>query len=173
MKKIPGVTIRKARARDLLHLMVLEDNFSVSERWHSDEIENYLNQSLRDDKTPLLIAFGKAVAGTPAPAGYCLGDIGPSGRADICSLVVAPEFRHRKLGSELLNRICKSLRNAGARQVFLQVKIDNKAAIRLYEGAGFVKSKILRGYYDGVDGMEMQSDLAPLPARRECMKRMP
>jgi ribosomal-protein-alanine N-acetyltransferase len=45
--------------------------------------------------------------------------------------------------------------------VFLEVRVDNKAAKALYEGFGFTPLRIRRGYYDGgrVDAVEMRLPL--------------
>jgi ribosomal protein S18 acetylase RimI-like enzyme len=48
------------------------------------------------------------------------------------------------------------LRRRGVVRLRLTVKVTNEAAIRLYEGYGFQKSRIVRGYYeDGADGWRM------------------
>ena len=157
MKKIPGFTIRKARVKDIECLNTLEENFSAEEGWNLGEIDDYLKKSTRSKKTPLMIAFEKAArGGGPVPAGYCLGEMNGRRTGEICSLVVDKAFRGRGLGAELLDRVCKSLRDAGAQSIILQVKADNATAIHLYKGAGFKRVKVLYGYYDGIDGVEMR-----------------
>ena len=162
MKKFSGA-IRNARAGDIQSIIDLERNFSADESWHPGEIEHYLEKSTLRNKTPFIIAFGRAANGNMAPAGYCLGDMKRS-KGEICSLVVDKAFRGRRLGRDLLDRICNSLRKEGARTIFLQVKESNDAAINLYESAGFVKTKILRGYYDGKDGVEMKCSYKGKPS---------
>jgi ribosomal-protein-alanine N-acetyltransferase len=50
----------------------------------------------------------------------------------------------------------RRLRRRGVVRLRLTVKVTNEAAIRLYEGYGFQKSRIVRGYYeDGADGWRM------------------
>lgn len=162
MKKFSGV-VRSARVGDIQSIIDLEQNFSAEESWYPGEIEHYLEKSTRRNKTPFIIAFGRASNGNRPPAGYCLDDMKRS-RGEICSLVVDKPFRGRKLGRELLNRVCDSLRNEGAKTISLQVKEDNDAAICLYESAGFVKTKTLRGYYNGKDGVEMKCSYKSKPS---------
>ena len=52
-------------------------------------------------------------------------------------------------------------RRRDATEVFLEVRVDNEAAMSLYEGFGFTPLRIRRGYYDGgrVDAVEMRLPL--------------
>lgn len=61
-----------------------------------------------------------------------------SHRRHLVSTWVAPEARGRGLGSELVSAVVGWARAAGASQVTLWVVDDNRPAIALYEGAGFV-----------------------------------
>ena len=46
------------------------------------------------------------------------------------------------------------LARAGAGRVFLEVRADNRAATALYEGLGFTRTGLRRGYYrDGADAL--------------------
>jgi ribosomal protein S18 acetylase RimI-like enzyme len=50
----------------------------------------------------------------------------------------------------------RRLRRRGIGRFHLMVKVTNRTAIRFYEGYGFHKSRIVRGYYeDGADGWRM------------------
>jgi [ribosomal protein S18]-alanine N-acetyltransferase len=50
----------------------------------------------------------------------------------------------------------------GAREAFLEVRVDNTAARSLYRGEGFEEVGLRRGYYDGgrVDAVTMRKNLA-------------
>lgn len=56
----------------------------------------------------------------------------------LVSTWVAPEARGSGLGSELVAAVVQWARAAGASEVTLWVVDENRAAIALYEGAGFV-----------------------------------
>jgi ribosomal-protein-alanine N-acetyltransferase len=69
----------------------------------------------------------------------------PWGR--VYALAVHPDARGRKLGALLLDQMIDALHQAGAGRIFLEVRPDNHAAIRLYEKAGFVTCQQLPNYY--------------------------
>jgi ribosomal-protein-alanine acetyltransferase len=81
----------------------------------------------------------------------------PWGR--IYALAVHPDGRGRKLGARLLKEMIAALRGRGAKRIFLEVRTDNHAAIKMYERAGFVPCKTLANYYAaGVDAIRMSLD---------------
>ena len=53
----------------------------------------------------------------------------------------------------------------GAREAFLEVRVDNPAALALYEADGFARVGLRPGYYDGgrVDAVTMRRDLTEVP----------
>lgn len=59
--------------------------------------------------------------------------------AYIQTIEVAPAFRGRGIGGELLGRMQDTARAAGALVLWLHVDAENVAAIRLYETHGYVK----------------------------------
>ncbi len=67
--------------------------------------------------------------------------------AYIQTVEVAPEFRRRGIGAELLRRIEDSARSAGAGSIWLHVDAENSAAIRLYERRGYARRGREEHYY--------------------------
>jgi ribosomal protein S18 acetylase RimI-like enzyme len=61
----------------------------------------------------------------------------PPVAAYIATLEVAPEFRNRGIGGDLLRRLEASAQNAGAALMWLHVDAENAAAIRLYESHAY------------------------------------
>lgn len=73
---------------------------------------------------------------------------GPDGvEAYIQTIEVAPHQRRRGIGGELLGRIERSARDAGARLIWLHVHEDNASAQRLYEEQGYVRAGREEHYY--------------------------
>ncbi|HKF46753.1 MAG TPA: N-acetyltransferase [Terracidiphilus sp.] len=61
----------------------------------------------------------------------------PDRSAYIQTIEVAPDFRRRGIGAELLNRVEESARSAGAAEIWLHVDVHNEPAIRLYQSSGY------------------------------------
>jgi ribosomal-protein-alanine N-acetyltransferase len=62
-----------------------------------------------------------------------------------------PEFQTRGLARMLLEQVIKALRDEGAESLFLEVAVDNPAALRLYEIVGFRKAGRRKAYYSRKD----------------------
>jgi [ribosomal protein S18]-alanine N-acetyltransferase len=67
--------------------------------------------------------------------------------AYIQTIEVTPLRRGLGTGSELLRRVESSAGAAGARRIWLHVDAENSAAIRLYEGRGYVHQGREEHYY--------------------------
>jgi ribosomal-protein-alanine N-acetyltransferase len=66
---------------------------------------------------------------------------------EIENVVVAPEQRHRGLGSALVRELAQEAGRSGAVSVLLEVRESNAAARRLYEKIGFNQIGRRRDYY--------------------------
>ena len=78
------------------------------------------------------------------------------GMAWIATLGVVPEYRRRGIARQLLLECEKLLQAARLR---LCVRLDNTAAIRLYEQEGYARVGIWTKYYnDGGDALVMEKD---------------
>lgn len=67
--------------------------------------------------------------------------------AYVQTLEVLPEARGQGAGAELLKRMDESATAAGAEAIWLHVDAENRAAIRLYEKAGYEPRSKHRDYY--------------------------
>lgn len=74
------------------------------------------------------------VDGVPAACGHAVADGSLCG---IFDLAVRPEFQRRGLGRRLLHALAGWGANQGASRSWLQVAPANRAALRVYEAAGF------------------------------------
>lgn len=68
--------------------------------------------------------------------------------AEILTVGVVPTVRRRGIARELLAALLDAAVRAGAREVYLEVRIDNDAARSLYASEGFTELGVRRGYYD-------------------------
>jgi len=68
-------------------------------------------------------------------------------QAELGNLAVAPGCRRRGLGKRLLDWALEEARERGTERIFLEVRVSNRAAQRLYERYGFVQVGLRRRYY--------------------------
>lgn len=101
-----------------------------------------------------------------APDGALLGWAGAmvvGGTAEILTVGVIPEARRSGVARLLLADLLAQAIRRGATEVFLEVRVDNVAALALYASDSFERVGVRRGYYDGgrVDAVTMRRDLDP------------
>lgn len=79
----------------------------------------------------------------------------------IVSIAVREAYRGKGIGTTLMTMLLKALREVqGAEEAFLEVRVSNEPALRLYHKLGFVIVKRLQSYYlDGEDAYLMAKKL--------------
>ena len=73
-------------------------------------------------------------------------------RAEINQIEVLVSHRNCGKASKLLDKMISLV----DKNITLEVKIDNNAAINLYKKYNFVEKAIRKGYYNGIDGILME-----------------
>jgi ribosomal-protein-alanine N-acetyltransferase len=86
-------------------------------------------------------------------SGYAIMSIAAS-EAHILNLCVHPNVRRLGFGRRLLTSLLAKARDAAAKQVFLEVRPSNAAALALYRSLGFEEIGLRRAYYQARDGRE-------------------
>jgi ribosomal-protein-alanine N-acetyltransferase len=74
--------------------------------------------------------------------------------AHILNLSVEPGFQGRGFGGHMLNHLKKDAREQGARQMFLEVRESNRAAMQMYLNHGFNEVGRRWNYYPTAAGRE-------------------
>jgi len=84
------------------------------------------------------------------------------GQADVLTLAVAEDRWGRRIGAALLDGLLAEAARRGCTEVFLEVRVDNDRAQRLYRGRGFTEIGIRRGYYQpsGTDALVMRLSMS-------------
>ena len=78
--------------------------------------------------------------------------------AELLRISVHPDQRRNGLGRRLLEDFLSQAFSRGARRCFLEVRIDNQAAIGLYTELAFQSTGVRRAYYsDGCDAQLMET----------------
>ena len=99
------------------------------------------------------------------PSGFALGRVaGPE--AELLSLAVRPAEQGKGLGRQLLRQYEAEARRRGATEAFLEVAVDNDAAIHLYRSEGYADAGWRKDYYEGPTGAKLsclvlRKELAP------------
>lgn len=81
--------------------------------------------------------------------------------AQVMTIGTDERFQGRGLGRLMLESLLDRARTVGAAVVLLEVRVDNDAAIHLYESVGFERLGKRRGYYQpgNIDAWTMRLDL--------------
>lgn len=74
--------------------------------------------------------------------------------AHVLNLGVAPALQRRGLGRMLLDGLAESARGQGAVSMWLEVRVSNARAIKLYASSGFAEVGRRRNYYLCANGRE-------------------
>jgi ribosomal-protein-alanine N-acetyltransferase len=74
--------------------------------------------------------------------------------AHVLNLCVDPLLQGRGWGRRMLDHLMKLARGASCVIVLLEVRKSNKAALKLYEGVGFQRLGVRKGYYPARQGRE-------------------
>jgi ribosomal-protein-alanine N-acetyltransferase len=126
------------------------------EAWAPDQ----LAQLLAGPGVFALIALDEA----DEPVGFTLGRVAAD-EAEILSITLLPGQRRQGGGRRLLDALVARSAAAGAASLFLEVAVDNPAALALYRGAGFQEAGRRKGYYKvgdtAVDALVMRLELTP------------
>ncbi|MBU7024280.1 MAG: ribosomal protein S18-alanine N-acetyltransferase, partial [Theionarchaea archaeon] len=78
----------------------------------------------------------------------------------IVSLAIHPAWRNKGVATQLVEEICRILKEKGKKRVKLEVRVSNKAGLNLYKKIGFEKQKIVQDYYEnGEDAVLMKRRL--------------
>ena len=94
-----------------------------------------------------VVEFGGALVG------YRVMMFGP-GEAHLLNLSIAADWQRRGFGRHLLLASIHDARRADAQTLFLEVRPSNAAGISLYEGIGFKRIGVRKGYYPARGGRE-------------------
>ena len=149
--------IRPARLNDLDGLLALEEVFPT------DRLERRsFRHAVKSPTTDLLVAEGDQ-----GLAGYVLVQRRRNApMAHLNSIAVRPGAAGKGLGRQLLEAAEAQAVANGCKRLRLEVRPDNAAAQRLYEGHGYRRFETVDDYYeDGEAAWRYEKDLSPPSTR--------
>lgn len=145
MTAAPQLTVRPVRGTDLLRIAEIEEA-SFADPWPVELVAVELVH-------PQAILLAAHRVGAPV-AGYAAFRHG-GGEAELLRLAVDPAERRQGLAQALVEAGLERLRaQGGIEACHLEVRVDNHAAIAVYEVLGFAQTGRRRGYYrDATDAL--------------------
>ena len=157
--------LRDADADDLDAIMAVEHAVFPRDAWSRESMLAELSAK----HTRYLVAFDQSAPGDLLAYAGLLAPRGAA-QADIQSVAVVENARRRGLARTLVQTLIAEARDRGAREIFLEVRVDNPNAQSLYDSLGFERIAVRKGYYqpDNVDGAVMRLDI-PSPKTRPAV----
>ena len=139
--------IRRMRWWDIEAVTALEDAL-FDDAWSPEMFWNELAQG--DTRTYVVATEGDEVVGYAGLAEM-------PDEAYVQTIAVAPAHQRRGLGARLLTHLLDDAKRRGSPRVGLEVRVDNKPAIAMYEAFGFQPIAVRKRYYQpsGVDALVM------------------
>jgi [ribosomal protein S18]-alanine N-acetyltransferase len=163
-----SVVLRPMARVDLPAVARLEVALFGEEAWSADMLATEL---AGEPARYYLVAADDGVI-----AGYA-GMLAPGGgQADVLTVGVAHDRWGQGIGAALVRNLLAEAARRGCTAVFLEVRVDNDRAQRLYRRHGFDGVGIRRGYYQpsGTDALVMRHTIAPAaPAAADRRGRAP
>jgi ribosomal-protein-alanine N-acetyltransferase len=108
------------------------------------------NLFLSEFRSPLVSTLMVALANDPFPRrviGYIVFWLVKE-EMHILNLAAAPEQRRQGVAKKLVLAALKRAYQQGATRAFLEVRVSNEKAQKLYSNLGFTGTSVRRGYYD-------------------------
>ena len=162
-----SVVLRPMSLHDISAVAVLERDLFGVEAWSPELLAGEVTAD--PVSRYYLVAEDKGVV-----TGYGGLMAQPGGQADVLTLAVAADRWGEGIGSALLDGRLAEAERRGCTEIFLEVRVDNDRAQRLYRRRGFTDIGIRRGYYQpsGMDALVMRLVLAA-PGRRGRLRGKP
>ncbi|MGN1372485.1 MAG: ribosomal protein S18-alanine N-acetyltransferase [Candidatus Coproplasma sp.] len=142
--------IRRCKFEDILAVAELEKQCFSGESWGYGTLAS----SFENSQYSMFVAEeGGEVAG--------YGCISVSfENCDLENVLVAEEYRRSGVGRRILNELISEAKSRGAENMFLEVRVSNAPAMRLYLSSGFIGVYARSRYYsDGEDCLVMKKSL--------------
>jgi ribosomal-protein-alanine N-acetyltransferase len=142
MKPSEAARIRRMAAGDVSRVMEIAASLAGAPGWPRAA---YL-AALNGESVPRRIAL---VAENPASghvAGFAIASL-VTPEAELETIAVVRDWQRRGWARELFAALAGELRQAGAAEVMLEVRVSNLPALALYGALGFTESGRRRGYY--------------------------
>ncbi|MGN0804588.1 MAG: ribosomal protein S18-alanine N-acetyltransferase [Candidatus Coproplasma sp.] len=144
------MTIRNCKFEDILSISELEKLCFKGEDWSYKTLVSLFENP---NYTMLVAEEGGEVIGYGCICVVCEN-------CDLENVLVAEEYRRSGIGKTLMNALIQNAEERGAEKIFLEVRVSNAPAMRMYLGLGFKGVYARSRYYsDGEDCLVMCKEL--------------
>ena len=135
-KAVKDILIRDLRPEDVAEVLAIE-KASFTTPW--SEIL-FMNEIFKPRSLPKAAMIEEKLVGYIC-ANYLLDE------GHILNVTVNPDFRKQGVASRLVQYMIDLLNKEGCLTIFLEVRISNEAALKMYEKAGFRIISARKAYY--------------------------
>jgi ribosomal-protein-alanine N-acetyltransferase len=139
--KSPAPIIRAAIPADLTAIVALQKRIPSAAHWPEATY-----RIVFDPGSPRRIALVATHDNDRPICGFVLARLA-GGDCELENIFVAPQNRHRGLGSQLLQSLAAAARSHNATRIFLEVRESDTAARAFYEKSGFAITGRRPNYY--------------------------
>jgi tRNA threonylcarbamoyladenosine biosynthesis protein TsaB len=134
--------VRAMTSADLDRVMEIAASTRHSPVWRREDYE----KAVDDNAQPRRIALVAEERESGATAGFAVASV-MAPEAELENIVTALAHQRRGVARELLSMLKSQLRRQGAREVLLEVRAGNRAALGFYRFLGFAEEGRRPGYY--------------------------
>lgn len=141
------MNIRPWKFEDILRISEMEQECFPQEPWsYKMLVSSFQTESF----------FGLVAEDGGEIAGYG-GITIAADSADVDNIAVTEQYRRGGVGTAILNGLCNLAASKGAKEIFLEVRVSNSAAMSMYLKCGFKGAYARTRYYsDGEDCLVMK-----------------
>jgi len=160
--EIQTISIKKPEVTDISSIYQLSSHFSGAIKpWTQGEIEEIIRNCQA--------YYALAAEWNGEIVGYALARFA-WGKLRLMDIVVKEKMRSRGIGRKMMNQLIDLAKSKTLSEVYLQVRVSNITAVKLYQSFSFKTRCIVRGLYDGEDGIAMYLPLSEEEDWRELCK---
>lgn len=140
------MTIRAWEEKDIENIANLEKECFLEEPWTKEQLQSAFH---RYDAYTLLIETGGEIV-----AYFCGTQLFET--AEVLVIAVAKKHRGKGFGKGILDAFLQEMQARKVEKVFLEVRVGNEIAKKLYESRGFTTTRLRNHYYsNGESALEM------------------
>jgi len=135
------IDIRPMSEEDLIWVSRVESR-CFPDPWLTEVFRAEINQN--EFSMPIVALFGNQRVGYAVP--WYIAD-----ELKIANFAVDPEYRRMSVGSGMLENILSTGKKRDVKYGYLEVRVGNQAAIKLYKKFGFNEVGLKKNYYSGIN----------------------